>query len=126
MLKSKAIQWAFSALCVVTFASSIVKAQSTLFNIPSTDVVATKKVYVEFDFISHLESHREGGFQAYVPRVVVGVAKNLEAGANVAFSIRWLPISQWSCSPIVKYQFYNSEGHGVACSSGGHSLYADC
>ena len=55
MLKSKAMQWAFSALCVVTFASRIVEAQSTLFNIPSTDVVATKKVYVEFDFISHLE-----------------------------------------------------------------------
>ena len=64
MLKSKAMQWAFSALCVVTFASSIVKAQSTLFNIPSTDVVAKKKTYVEFDFISHLESHRKGGFQA--------------------------------------------------------------
>ena len=56
MLKSKAIQWAFSALCVVTFASSIVKAQSTLFNIPSTDVVATKRVYVELDLISHPEA----------------------------------------------------------------------
>jgi len=42
-------------------------AQSTLFNIPSTDVVAEKKVYLEFDFISHFESHSKGGFQAYVP-----------------------------------------------------------
>jgi hypothetical protein len=48
-------------------------AQSTLFNIPSTDVVAKKKVYLEFDFISHLEDHRDGGFQAYVPRAVIGV-----------------------------------------------------
>ena len=68
-----------------TFASSVVKAQSTLFNIPSTDVVATKRVYVEFDFVSHLEAHQKGGFQSYIPRVIVGIAKNLEAGANVAF-----------------------------------------
>ena len=85
MLKSTATRWAFSALCVVTFASSTVQAQSTLFNIPSTDIVATKRVYVEFDFISHLEAHEKGGFQGYTPRVVVGVAKNLEAGANIAF-----------------------------------------
>src|SRR6266436_4805800 len=60
-------------------------AQSTLFNIPSTDVVAEKKVYVEFDFVSHLESHANGGFQTYVPRVVYGVAKKVEIGANVTF-----------------------------------------
>jgi len=88
MFKSTAIRWAFSALCLVMFASSIVKAQSTLFNIPSTDVVATRRVYVEFDFISHFESHEKGGFQAYIPRVVVGVAKNLEAGYSIGNSGR--------------------------------------
>src|SRR5690349_1641064 len=46
-------------------------AQSTIFNIPSTDAVAKNKVYFEFDFISHLESHDNGGFQTYVPRAVV-------------------------------------------------------
>ena len=48
-----------------------VLAQSTLFNIPSTDVVAKKKVYLEFDFLSHFEDHADGGFQGYVPRAVV-------------------------------------------------------
>ena len=47
--------------------------------------MAEKKTYLEFDFISHLESHTNGGFQGYVPRVVYGVAKKLEIGANVAF-----------------------------------------
>ena len=54
--------------------SQKVSAQSTLFNIPSTDTVAARKTYVEFDFISHLQAHDKGGFQAYVPRVVFGVA----------------------------------------------------
>jgi hypothetical protein len=119
MLKSKAIQWAFSVLCVVTFVSSIVKAQSTLFNIPSTDVVSTKKVYVEFDFISHLESHDKGGSQAYVPRLVVGVAKNLEAGANVAFLDTLAPNQPVEFQPNAKYQFYNNEKYGLAAAAGG-------
>src|SRR5262249_38721045 len=59
-------------------------AQSTIFNIPSTDAVAKKKVYFEFDFISHLESHDNGGFQSYVPRVVVGLGKGVEVGVNLA------------------------------------------
>jgi len=59
-------------------------AQSTIFNIPSTDVVAKKKVYFEFDFISHLESHDNGGFQTYVPRVVVGVGKGVDEGRRGA------------------------------------------
>jgi len=119
MLKSKAIRWAFSALCLLTFATSIVKAQSTLFNIPSTDVVATKRVYVEFDFISHLESHQKGGFQAYVPRVVVGVTKNLEAGVNVAFLDTVSPDQPVEFQPNLKYQFYNNEEYGVAAAAGG-------
>ena len=40
MLKSKAIQWALCACGVVLCAANFVQAQSTLFNIPSTDVVA--------------------------------------------------------------------------------------
>lgn len=119
MLNSQAIRWAFRVLFVVTFASSIVNAQSTLFNIPSTDVVPTKKVYLEFDFISHLESHQKGGFQAYVPRAVVGVAKNLEAGVNVAFLDTLAPDQPVEIQPNVKYQFYNNEKYGVAASGGG-------
>src|SRR5689334_16004172 len=57
-------------LCVVGLLAVLhcqtASAQSTIFNIPSTDAVAKQKVYFEFDFISHLESHDNGGFQTYV------------------------------------------------------------
>src|SRR5918911_4099027 len=86
MLGTKSIVWALCALFATTFFESRkTRAQSTLFNIPSTDVVAEKKTYLEFDFVSHLESHRDGGFQAYVPRAVFGAGKHLEVGTNVAF-----------------------------------------
>jgi hypothetical protein len=99
--------------------SYIVTAQSTLFNIPSTDVVTEKKVYLEFDFISHLEAHENGGFQAYVPRVVYGVAKHTEIGANVAFTDALAPDQPVELQPNIKYQFYSNEKNGFAAAAGG-------
>src|SRR6476660_1503934 len=93
--------------------SGIACAQSTLFNIPSTDVVAKKKVYLEFDFISHLESHADGGFQAYVPRAVFGVGKRTEVGLNVALTDAYAPNQPVEFQPNVKHQFYQNEGNGV-------------
>jgi len=97
-------------------------AQSTLFNIPSTDVVAEKHVYLEFDFVSHLESYSNSGFQAYVGRGVVGLGKKFEAGVNVAFARTGSP-NPVEIQPNVKYQAYSSEKHGVAVSTGA-ILYA--
>lgn len=95
-----------------------VVAQSTLFNIPSTDVVAKKKVYLEFDFVSHLESHRDGGFQTYVPRGVVGLGKRTEVGLNATFTDAFAPDQPVEIQPNVKHQFYQSEG-GVTVAAGG-------
>jgi len=97
-------------------------AQSTLFNIPSTDVVPAKKVYLEFDFLSHFESHEDGGFQTYVPRAVVGVGKSVEVGLNISVVDAFAPDQPVYASPNVKWQFYANEEHGVA-ASGGALLY---
>jgi hypothetical protein len=120
MLRTKSILGALCVLSAITFFDSqTMKAQSTLFNIPSTDVVAKKKTYVEFDFISHLESHRNGGFQTYVPRAVFGVGKNLEAGVNVSFTDALAPDQPVELQPNIKYQFYSNEANGFAASVGG-------
>jgi hypothetical protein len=94
-------------------------AQSTLFNIPSTDVVAKKKVYLEFDFISHLEDHSDGGFQAYIPRAVVGVGERTEIGLNAAFVDALAPDQPVELQPNLKHQFYQNEGNGVTVAAGG-------
>ena len=94
-------------------------AQSTLFNVPSTDVVAKKKVYLEFDFLSHFTSHSNGGFQIYAPRAVVGVAKGVEAGVNVSFVDALAPNQPIYISPNMKWQFYNNEKTAVAVAAGG-------
>ena len=98
---------------------SVADAQSTIFNIPSTDVVAKGKAYFEFDFISHLESHTNGGFQAYVPRAVFGLGKGVEVGANVTFTDALAPKQPVEFQPNLKWQCYSNEKKGVAVTVGG-------
>ena len=93
-------------------------AQSTLMNVPSTDVVADKKVYVEMDFLTNYAWQRQGSFQNYIPRAVVGVARNVEAGVNVSVthvSGEQIPIE---VQPNVKWQFYANEGAQAAAAAG--------
>jgi hypothetical protein len=118
MLKSKTIGGALGVLFTIMLSSHIVNAQSTIFNIPSTDVVAKDKVYFEFDFLSHLDSHANGGFQTYVPRVVVGVAKGLEAGVNIAVTDVGAP-KLVEAQPNIKWQFYSNEKNGISATAGG-------
>ena len=111
---------ALGALVLLTLLQTqTTKAQSTIFNIPSTDVVAPKKVYLEFDFLSHFTSHANGGFQIYAPRVVVGVAKKVEAGINISVVDTLTPNQPVYVSPNVKFQVYNNESNGVAVAFGG-------
>ncbi|HEX8189881.1 MAG TPA: hypothetical protein VF586_16105 [Pyrinomonadaceae bacterium] len=124
MLRLKSIAWALCALCAATppdFGAA--RAQSTLFNVPSTDVVAPKKTYLEFDFVGHLEPHDEGGFRAYAPRAVFGAGRRVEAGVNVALLDAGPPDQPVELQPNVKYQFYAGEDNGVSAAAGG-ILYA--
>lgn len=114
----RAIAFALGVIGAVTILQcGTAFAQSTIFNIPTTDVVAPKKVYFEFDFVSHLESHDNGGFQTYVPRVVVGVAKGVEVGINVAATSSIAPTAVYA-QPNIKWQFYANEKAGTALSVG--------
>jgi hypothetical protein len=75
----------FFCLLVIVPNLAIV-AQTTIFNIPSTDVVTEKTAYLEADFLAHFDSTNRGGFQTYGYRVVYGARKNLEVGANFFIS----------------------------------------
>lgn len=108
----------FAALSVCCVLAVAAPAQSTLFNIPSTDVVAPGRVYFEMDFLSHCESHDEGGFQAYAPRVVVGVADRIEAGANVLFVDVSADNQPVEFQPNVKFKLYDGGDNGTAICAG--------
>ena len=114
--KTVTLTFLCATLLLCTCAES--RAQTTILNTPSTDVVASKKVYVEMDFLTNYAWQREGSFQNYIPRVVVGIPGKLEAGVNVSFthiSGQDLPVE---VQPNVKWKFYNNEKAGVAAATG--------
>lgn len=80
--------------------------------------MAKGKLYIEFDFISHLERHRDGGFQIYVPRAVLGLGKGVEIGANFSFTDALASDQPVELQPNVKWQFYTGEDNGLAASAG--------
>jgi hypothetical protein len=87
-------------------------------NVPSTDVVSARKVYVEMDFLTNYAWQRQGSFQNYIPRTVIGVGRNIEVGANVSYthvSGESLPIE---VQPNIKWQIYSNEENGTALAVG--------
>jgi hypothetical protein len=92
-------------------------AQSTIFNIPTTDAVAPKKVYFEFDYIGHLEHLDKGGFHSFVPRVVVGAGKGVEVGLNVA-TTPFDCTHDGLCTAQHQVEVYGNDEKGVAASVG--------
>jgi hypothetical protein len=116
-LRIRSVALLFAALFIFSTPGTRSFAQSTIFNIPTTDAVAPKKVYFEFDFISHLESHASGGFQTYVPRIVVGAGKGVEVGVNIATTSLIAPTIVY-VQPNIKWQFYANTDKGTALSAG--------
>jgi hypothetical protein len=100
------------------FTCSNARAQSTVFNIASTDVMPAHKLYLEADFISHLSPYATGGYQTYGPRLVYGVGKRMEVGLN-AFYTHTSSAEPLVLQPNFKWKFYENEQKGLAAAAGG-------
>jgi len=94
------------------------RAQSTLLNVPSTDVVAPKKIYVEMDFLTNYAWQRQGSFQNYIPRAVIGVGRHVEIGANLSYTHVAGETIPLELQPNVKWQVYSNEQNGTALAIG--------
>lgn len=97
-------------------------AQSTIFNIPTTDTVIKGKVYAEFDFLAQAPGTGASRTYLYNPRLVVGAPGNLEFGVN--FPVYNTRASGNSAAngyiqPNAKWKFYENEKAGVAMAVGG-------
>lgn len=104
-------------LCVV---DSETRAQQTIFNVPTTDVLERGKVYAELDAgFKPTDSEVASRFSSFVPRVVVGVGRRVEVGLNVTGNIQPGPDST-TLVPTVKYKFYDGGDNGFAIAGGDH------
>lgn len=117
---SKFQSFVFCFLSLVLFlsvANVLTPAQSTIFNIPSTDILQKKSFYIEGDFISHLDSYQNGGFQTYGYRTVYGVNKRFEVGFNL-FYTRNGRVAPIEFQPNLKFKVYENEKYGVSATTG--------
>lgn len=105
-----------SSILFFAFCSQI-SAQTTIFNIPSTDTVAKKTVYVEADYTTHFDSFRTSGFRSGGYRVVYGARRNFEVGLNF-FHTQTSSVQQTELQPNIKWRFFANEKHGLAASAG--------
>ena len=101
-------------MLIAAFATS---AQSTIFNIPSTDVMGEGRFYIEGDFIAHFDRFERGGFQTFGYRTVYGVRRKLEVGVNF-FYTRNGSTSPKELQFNTKYKVFSREKWGFAVSSG--------
>ena len=62
--------------------SGTVAAQSVIFNAPSTDTLEKGQVYVEGTIAARFKKYENGGYQNYGYRVVYGIDRRTEVGAN--------------------------------------------
>jgi len=96
-------------------------AQSTIFNIPSTDVVEKGKLYFEFDLLPQAPKPDAGpSIVIYNPRFIVGLPHDVEVGVN--FPIYHLSDSSPSnfayFQPDLKWKFAKNDDKGLAASAG--------
>jgi hypothetical protein len=96
------------------------RAQQTIFNVPTTDVLDRGKVYAELDVsFKPNDSDAVGRFSSFVPRVVVGVGGRAEIGLNVTGNVQPGPDST-TLVPVIKYKFYEGKDNGFAIAGGDH------
>ena len=94
------------------------RAQQTVFNVPTADVLEKGKVYAELD--AALKADRSDSYRPFsslVPRVVVGAGGNVEVGLNVTGNVQPGPDST-ILVPTVKWRFYNDEKNKVSLFAG--------
>lgn len=112
-----------SLLSAVTFGLGLLlvapvelKAQQTIFNVPTTDVLERGKVYGELDVpfkISNGPANVVPRFSSFVPRIVAGVGSGVEVGLNLTGNINPGPDST-TLVPAIKYKAYDGGDNGWA------------
>ena len=95
-------------------------AQQTIFNVPSTDVLDKKQVYVELDAAFKTNNQPAlSKFSSFVPRIVVGIGNNVEIGMNVIGNVQ--PGSDSTTFvPTAKWKFYENKKKDLGLIGGTH------
>ena len=99
----------FFALAISFFGAKSARAQETVFDVPSADILDKGKVYGELDGTVRPVNP----VYTFTPRVVVGIGHQIEIGAN--FNGLTLPVTgELNFSPTIKWKVWNVGSTGWA------------
>lgn len=104
-------------IILLSGAQQIAGAQTSIFNVPTTDVLPPEKLYIEADYISKPVSYEKGGFHYFGPTVIYGLRKDIEVGINFFYTKSSEPDAA-ELQPNIKWSFYNDEDRGLAAAAG--------
>jgi len=90
------------------------RAQQTVFNVPTTDVLPAGKLYFEMDISAKPVDPK---FSSFVPRLATGVGGRVEVGVNITGNIQPGPDST-TIVPAVKWKVYDGLDNGWAIAAG--------
>ena len=122
-MKTRMLGWAVAgALVFLGATAQIASAQSTIFNIPSTDTVDKGKGYFEFDYLPQAPTPDGGAPRTSIfnPRLVVGLPNDSEIGFNVPiiYNSSGSPTSLAYFQPDFKWKFYKNDDMFLAATAG--------
>jgi len=104
-------------------AAGDLRAQQTIFNVPTTDVLDRGKVYAELDVsLKPTNSTLVNKFSSFVPRVVVGAGSRVEIGLNITGNIQ-PGADTTTLVPAVKWKPYQGKDNGIAIVLGDHLFF---
>lgn len=107
----------FFIVMFATFAANA-KAQQTVFNVPSADILDKGKIYAELDAAFKTNNQEVlSRFSSFVPRAVIGTGGNVEVGLNVLGNVQ-PGVDATTLVPTVKYRFYQNEKKDFAVFAG--------
>jgi hypothetical protein len=110
-------------LVVTPAARREARAQTSLFTVPTGEVLPEGESYLEFDFDTRPLGRRDGGFQTYGVFFVHGARKGMEVGVSAYFTKDWQESEPVELQSNVKFRLYETESRGVSVGAGG-ILYA--
>ncbi|MDQ5847219.1 MAG: hypothetical protein M3539_18180 [Acidobacteriota bacterium] len=90
------------------------RSQQTIFSVPTTDVLERGKVYAQLDVsFKPIASETVGRFSSLIPRVVIGVGRNVEVGLNLTGNVQ-PGLDTTTLVPTAKWRPYQGKGNGLA------------
>ena len=93
-------------------------AQSSLFSIPTTDVIDKGSTYFEVDFDTHFARSSQDRWQSFGAMAVRGIGKRSEIGLNIYGLKASDGFEPLELQPNVKFKIFENETNGFALSTG--------